>query len=108
MKVKDATQQKRINSKKLDFKLEQAAIKTRLKEKFGDRFKAVKKGDSTVVISKEAYQKSQEAAKNGIKTDLNIDSPNSEETKDRLRGLLSSGTFSFNDKERSALSEILG
>ena len=106
MKVKNNARQGEIASKKAQFKSEQDAIKQRLAAKYGDKFKVVEKEGAKVVISKEAAQKSKEAIADKPATSRH--DPKSEETKERLRGLLGSGTFAFNDKERAALKEILG
>ena len=40
--------------------------------------------------------------------DIKSNNPNSEETKDKIKGLLVTGSFNFNEKEKAALQEILG
>lgn len=110
MKVSpNGAKQKRLKAERLELQTNKDKIKAKLAEKFGDKFKPVKKGDSTVVISKEAHEKAEKAkAEKAIEGDIKSNDPNSEETKEKLRGLLMSGTFAFNDKERDALNEILG
>ncbi len=105
MKLTSTAKHQEFKDKKLEAIAEKKALREKLAEKFGDRFKAIKKNDATVVISKEAVEKAQEAKDNGS---IKSNDPNSEETKDKLRGLLRTGSFKFNDKERDALEEILG
>lgn len=107
--VTSAARQNNLNLEKEKIKAEKAELKHKLAEKFGDRFKPVKKGDSTVVLSKEAIEKSKTAAKNDMNDGvIKSNDPNSEETKEKLRGLLATGSFQFNEKEKDALEEILG
>jgi hypothetical protein len=105
MKLNGAAKHKHMQSKKMEIKAEKLALQQKLAAKFGDRFKAVKKKDDTVVISKEAALRAEEAKDS---SSIKSDDPNSEKTKDKLKGLMRTGDFKFNDKEREALEEILG
>lgn len=42
-----------------------------------------------------------------IESDVQTNDPNSAETKEKLKGILSSGAFGFNPKEKEVLSKIL-
>lgn len=43
-----------------------------------------------------------------LKSDVGLNKPNDPGTQEKLKGLLKSGGFNFSDKERDALSSILG
>jgi len=105
MKLTGAAKHKYMQSKKMEIKAEKLALQQKLAAKFGDKFQAVKNKDDTVVISKEAALKAEEAKDSAS---IKSDDPNSEETKAKLKGLMRTGDFNFNDKEQEALEEILG
>jgi hypothetical protein len=103
--VTNAARQKKINFEKDKIRAEKAELKRKLAEKFGDKFKAVKKSDDTVVLSKEALKKAEESKE---LVAIKSDNPNSEDTKDRIKHLMDTKEFPFSEKERAALEEILG
>lgn len=86
-----------------------SSIEEKLKAKFGNKFdKAETINDKNKVekekveISKRALSKSKENV-----GDISDNSPSSDLTQEKLKGLIRSGGFNFNDKEREALSNIL-
>ena len=92
MKIASDAKRHNLKNQKIDAKIEQDAIKAKLAKKYGDKFKAVKSGDSTVVISKEAHAKAEQAkAASAITGDIKNNDPKSEATKDKIKGLLMSG-----------------
>jgi len=105
--VTNAARQKKLNFKKNELKNEQLDLKRKLAEKFGDKFKAIKRKDDTVVISREALAKSENSVE-GQTAKLQSGNLNSEETKAKIKGMLSSGLVELNKKEEDALQEILG
>jgi hypothetical protein len=103
--ITNAARQKNLVLQKENIRTEKIELKRKLDEKFGDKFKAIKKNKDTVVLSKEALKKAQDSKESGA---IESDKPNSEDTKNELRHLMSSRSFPFNEKERAALEEILG
>lgn len=90
-------------------------LKAKLRAKFGDKYK---KADS--INEKRAKEKAKDAEKVDISKaakskkskdviigDVKDNSPDSDMTQAKLKGLLQTGGFHFNDKEREALSSIL-
>ena len=84
-------------------KLSKSDIQARIKARFGDKAMIKKKvekpkvSDSVEITSKES----------AVIGDVAHNDPNSEITREKLRGILKSGGFDFNPKERSALADIL-
>ncbi len=107
MKV-DHSLQSQAPDKKLDPK---AMVNEKLKAKFGKSFEpkskesSQNKNDTEVVISEQAKQK--HVVSKEEFGDVKKNAPDSEVTQEKLKGLLQNGAFSFNDKERQALQEIL-
>lgn len=56
----------------------------------------------------ETKQESKETKNIMLQSDIAANDPTDTNTQEKLRGLLSAGGFGWNDKERAALSEILG
>lgn len=93
-------------------------LRKKLAEKFGDDFKSKAQIDKEKEAKRKELEKDKVELSDSAKKKAHIDpegfgdvknnDPNSEETKAKLQGLLKSGAFSFNDKERAALGEILG
>lgn len=85
------------------------SVEDKIRAKFGDKFKKAKvqnkKNKDTKEISKKATKKANR--KNVSVGDIKENSPDSEVTKEKLKALLKTGGFHFNDQERSALSDIL-
>lgn len=86
------------------------AIQAKLREKFGKDFgkkpeKSEKKEDSAAVVSIDKNGK-KKVSKEGF-GDVKNNDPTSEVTQEKLKGLLRSGGFNFNSKERAALDAIL-
>lgn len=95
-------------------KLDPKNIEDKLKEAFGDKFKtAVEQGKDKVTLSKKAREKAELEAKQAENPDLMFSAdvgkndPNDLATHGKLKDVLKSGAFSFNDKERQTLNQIL-
>lgn len=91
--------------------ISQNEIQKRLKEKFGDKFqpildKKTEKKDEVSIISKKKIEK--ELTENPVIGDVGKNDPRSEETQEKLKAILKTGAFEFNERERGALQEILG
>lgn len=87
-------------------KLTKEQIKAKLSEKFGEKIrtqgpKKQKTEDSVEVKGKPTVDHT------GLKTDIATNDPSSAETQEKLRSILKSGGFDFNQKERKALADIL-
>lgn len=87
-------------------KLNKADIEAKLKAKFGDKV-APKK-------SKPVADKTELSSKKGVSSsnddefgDLGTNDPSSEATQEKLKDILKTGAFAFNEKERKTLSSIL-
>ncbi|MBC74486.1 MAG: hypothetical protein CME64_00565 [Halobacteriovoraceae bacterium] len=80
-------------------------IKARVQAKFGVEIGKPKKKepDTVVSIDKKGEKK---VSKEGF-GDVKSNNPESAATQEKLRALLRTGGFAFNDKERKALNEIL-
>lgn len=81
-------------------KLSPEEIKQKITQKFGNEAKpkkAVPVADKVEINSKETVAHS----------DIGKNDPNSEITREKLKTILKVGGFDFNDKERSALAQIL-
>lgn len=83
----------------------------------GDAEKALAEKKANPIAAKTALPeaatadiKSKSSAKEDItlKSDIGINDPKDEVTQEKLKGLLTTGGFNFSDKERKALSSILG
>lgn len=99
------------NSDQAPKSISQNEIQKRLKEKFGDKFQSVadKKieiKDEVSIISKKKIEK--ELSENPVIGDIGKNDPSSEETQEKLKAILKTGAFEFNERERGALQEILG
>lgn len=83
------------------------SIENKLKAKFGDKFKA----KQSIEKEKKDEAKISTKAKNkhefSFVGDIKDNAPDSEVTQEKLRALLKSGGFNFNEKERSVLFDIL-
>lgn len=83
----------------------QDELRAKIEAKFGEIKKpGPKKIEDKVEISKKEAVKVQGEEGFG---DLASNDPQSEETQEKLRGILQAGAFNFSDKERAALGEIL-
>ena len=102
MQVNGAQGQK-VLSKKDQQKLE---IQQKLKAKFGDK---VLPKNKPKVDEAEVSDKAKQKVAIGSEEfgDIKTNNPNAEETREKLKALLKTGAFNFNDKERSALKDIL-
>ena len=105
MKVDSVSRQKSKNTKSKK-ELEKEEILKKVKAKFGDKAKPKKaQPKEKVDVSDTAKQKSQ--IKDDDFSDIGKNNPQSEVTKEKLRAILKTGAFSFNDAERGALNDIL-
>lgn len=104
-----------IVSSKVNSSDKSQELKAKLRAKFGDKYVKAKsinekrakekaKDTDKIEISKNAKAKS---TKNVVIGDVKDNSPDSDLTQAKLKGLLQTGGFHFNDKEREALSSIL-
>ena len=102
MQVNGAQGQK-VLSKKEQEKID---IQKKLQAKFGDKIMPKKKSkvDEAQVSDKAKKKVAIGADEFG---DIKTNNPSSEETREKLKALLKTGAFNFNDKERSALKDIL-
>ena len=69
-----------------------------------------KKAAKAKAAAAEAELSKKKGVKNSTEAgfgDVQSNDPNSEVTREKLRALLKTGAFSFNDGERSALNDIL-
>lgn len=104
MKVKPLDTPKNTGKNK---KLSQDEVKAKIKAKFGD--KALAKKPKPKVEDK-ADIKTKTGVKNSTEKDfgdIGTNDPNSQLTHDKLKDVLKSGAFHFNDKERATLAKIL-
>ncbi len=82
-------------------------IKAKIKEKFG---KDLTKPKPKALPEEQVELNSKKGVTNSNEEnfgDIGKNDPNSEETQQKLREILKSGAFHFNDKERKTLSNIL-
>ncbi|MCO4753131.1 MAG: hypothetical protein KC478_01550 [Bacteriovoracaceae bacterium] len=80
-------------------------IKAKVQAKFGIEIgKPKKKEPDTVVSIDKKGEKT--VSKEGF-GDVKNNDPNAEVTQEKLRAILKTGAFAFNDKERKALNQIL-
>lgn len=100
MEVNNTSGQKTLSPKEK----QQAEIRKKLAAKFGNKVLPKKKEDKA-----EISVKAQKRAEPGDEdyADIKNNNPTSDETREKLKALLKTGAFHFNDKERGALSEIL-
>lgn len=92
---------------------EKEAVKARIREKFGVELGKkieAKKPDETkeggdVVVSVDS--KGKKKVEGEVFGDIKKNDPGSDVTQEKLKGLLRSGGFHFNNKERAALDAIL-
>ena len=103
--------QKNQQSAQNSEKMSRADVQEKIKQKFGDSFKApVKKTEPVedkVEIQTKKTDVTEEEAHVGLKSDIGKNDPDSEVTQEKLKSLLQTGAFQFNDRERKALGEIL-
>ncbi|MCT4641958.1 MAG: hypothetical protein N4A33_06625 [Bacteriovoracaceae bacterium] len=83
------------------------AIKERLKAKFGKSFKGAKEKNIEISKKAKAKDKKNSEIEDSFKSDIGQNNPESQVTQEKLKSLLRSGAFQFNDAERRALGEIL-
>lgn len=84
-------------------KLSAEEIQAKIAAKFG-REAEIKKAPPKPKTQDNANISKQETVAHG---DIGNNDPNSDVTREKLKGLLKSGGFKFNDKERKALAQIL-
>ena len=101
MKVTSGNSQNQVS--KAPEKLSSDDIAAKVAAKFGKEAQ-VKKAAPKPDPDTKVELNTQEAVAH---SDIGNNDPNSELTKEKLRGLLKAGGFDFNDKERKALSQIL-
>ena len=104
---------KPVETKEATVKKEVKAEKVEKAEKSED--KVVKKVEAEV---KEGVEKTAKADSNEeagevkkdvmLKSDIGLNDPNSQSTTEKLKDILKTGAFSFNQKEKAALAKILG
>jgi len=94
-------------------------LKAKLAAKFGKSIgyakekaaaKALEKVAAELELSKKAKLKGNSGNDHTTKEgfgDVKLNNPKSEDTRDKLRGILKMGAFSFSDKEKAALGDIL-
>jgi hypothetical protein len=90
-------------------KLSKEDIAAKVAAKFGKKSlpkKVEKPKVDEAEVSNKAKQK-EAVAKDDAVGDIGKNDPNSEMTQEKLKAVLKSGAFAFNDKERKALSQIL-
>lgn len=100
MKINNATSAP-ISKKKSS----QEEINNRLKEKFGSKIKT-KKPEPAQEPAAKAEEIKQNFNVNQVAT-VGENAPDSEVTQDKLREILKTGAFDFNQKERKVLANIL-
>ncbi len=86
--------------------LSQKEIAAKIQEKFGDKAKIVKAApveDKVEINTKKGVSNSTEEGFG----DIQDNDPTSSVTRDKLKDILKTGAFSFNEKERKTLAEIL-
>jgi hypothetical protein len=98
-------------------KISQEEIMAKVEAKFGkkagqkakseDKDAAPAPKSDSIEISKSAKIKKSIDDKDVVIGDIGKNDPKEEITKEKLKGLIKSGGFSFSDKEREALGEIL-
>lgn len=84
-------------------KLSPDEIKQKIARKFGKEAE-IKKAEPKAKTVDQVEINSKDTVAHG---DIGKNDPASEITKEKLRGILQAGAFNFNDKERSALGQIL-
>ena len=84
-------------------KLSSEEIAQKIRGKFGKEAQ-IKKAAPKPSPAATAEIRSQETIAHG---DVGLNDPKAEETREKLKGMLTGGGFQFNDKERKALAEIL-
>ncbi|MBD65469.1 MAG: hypothetical protein CME62_09700 [Halobacteriovoraceae bacterium] len=92
------------SSKKAPKKLSQEDIKAKIAAKFGEKAKPQK------AVPKEKVEINSKGVSHSSEEnfgDIQGNNPESEVTQEKLKDLLKSGGFHFNDRERKVLGEIL-
>lgn len=107
MKVDSVSSQKSQSKKtKSKNELKKEEILKKVRAKFGDKAKPKKAAPKEKVeVSNKGKQKSQVGDDDF--GDIGKNNPQSEVTKEKLRAILKTGAFAFNDAERGALNDIL-
>ena len=82
-------------------------IKAKIKAKFGKDLNEKPKVEKIEDKNEVRGEKGVKASSEDGFGDIGTNDPNSKETQEKLKGLLKSGAFQFNDREREALSSIL-
>lgn len=103
MKVNSAQSQNINKAPQKDSKEE---LKAKLEAKFGKKFDQKKPKKSEDVVVSIDKKGNKEVSEEGF-GDVKKNDPNAPETREKLKKILSTGAFSFNPKERDALSKIL-
>lgn len=85
--------------------LQKLEIQKKISKKFGDKVLPKKKQSHNSNISEKAKKKISIGSEDF--GDIKSNKPDSDQTRQKLKALLKTGAFHFNDKERSALSDIL-
>lgn len=92
---------------------DKSELHLKLKQKFGKDFERKDKAPKAESVDSPATRVSIDSS--GKKEvgeepigDIKSNDPKSEVTQEKLRAILKTGAFNFNDKERQALSSILG
>lgn len=111
MKVDSATSQKMAQAPKQN---DNDELRKKLAEKFGkDVIGEAQKKQEAAEISKKAKNMAEGDGKiidkaDAVIGDVNKNDPADSITQDKLKQVLRTGAFNFNEKERNALQEILG
>ncbi len=93
------------NAQKAKKRPSKEEIKARVQAKFGIEVGKPKKKETDTVVTIDTKGE-KKVSKEGF-GDVKSNNPNAEATQEKLRAILRTGAFAFNDKERKALNEIL-
>lgn len=107
MKVSSAQNSPQSQEGQKSKKLSQKEVRDKIKAKFGD--KALEKKEKPVVEDK-VEVKGNKGVKNSSEEDfgdIGKNDPSDQLTHDKLKEVLKSGAFHFNDRERATLAKIL-
>ena len=105
MKV-NAQTSKQLNNPKTPKKMSNDDIAAKIQAKFGKKAE-VKKAIPPVVDKVDIGKKGIVSSEDDDFGDVGKNDPKAEVTQEKLKSILASGGFAFNDKERQALSKIL-
>ncbi|MBT4790748.1 MAG: hypothetical protein HON90_04190 [Halobacteriovoraceae bacterium] len=103
MKVNPDSQ---LNNSKPQKKLSKNDIQQKIQAKFGEKAQ-VKKAKPPVVDKVELESSGVKSSNKPGFGDVGVNDPNAEMTQEKLKGILKSGGFDFNERERKALTTIL-